>query len=133
LERLSAELGVAAFLHFEGPVPRADLAREYSSALACVIASRAESFSLVALEAMSQGCPVIAVPVGGLLDLVEDGRTGLFFEADDPASLAAAIARIGADAELRSTLTCNAYEFARRFNWQAVLDSYEAAYRDVCA
>jgi glycosyltransferase involved in cell wall biosynthesis len=133
LQRLAEELRVGAFLEFAGPVPRAELGREYASALACLVASRTESFSLVALEAMSQGAPVIAAPVGGLRDLIEDGRTGLFFEPDDPASLAAAIARIAADAKLRAMLTSNARDFARHFSWDAVLDGYEAVYRETLA
>ncbi|WP_085085267.1 glycosyltransferase [Azospirillum oryzae] len=58
-----------------------------------VVPSRWEAFGLSAAEAMSYGCPVLARAVGGLPELVIDGKTGLLFEADDPNVLADLLAR----------------------------------------
>jgi len=53
-----------------------------------------EPFGMVVLEAWAQGRAVIAHRIGGLPEIVEDGRTGLLAEPGDPASLAGAIARL---------------------------------------
>lgn len=56
-----------------------------------VMPSLKEGLSLSVLEAQACGIPVVASGVGGLLDIVEDGRTGYLFEPKDPESLASAI------------------------------------------
>ncbi len=73
---------------------RTDVAALIAGADACVIASRSESFGLVALEAMQQSRPVIATAVGGLQDIVVDEHTGLLVAPDDAPALAAAILKL---------------------------------------
>ncbi len=58
----------------------------------------------VIAEAMSQGLPVVATRGGAVMELVEDGRTGLLVPDGDPEALAAALARIAAEPELRYAL-----------------------------
>jgi starch synthase len=52
---------------------------------------------MVALEAMGRGRPVIASAVGGLPEIVDDGRTGMLVAAGDVEALAAAIAELASD------------------------------------
>lgn len=56
------------------------------------------------MEAMARAVPVVTTAVGGIPELVEEGRTGLIVPPDDPAALRAALARLAADARLRLTL-----------------------------
>ena len=80
---------------------------------------------------MAYGRPVIATAVGGLLDAVEDGVTGLLVPPRDPAALRAAIATLLSDAELRQRLGTAAREAAwDRFSWQVSTERTLAAYRD---
>lgn len=58
-----------------------------------LISSRAEGLPLAALEAMAQGVPVAAFGLGGLPELIEDGRTGFLAPPDDPDRLAACVGR----------------------------------------
>ena len=59
---------------------------------------------MVAREAMAYGRPVVATAVGGLVDAVSDGETGLLVPANDPEALRAAVMGLLEDAELRRRL-----------------------------
>jgi glycosyltransferase involved in cell wall biosynthesis len=81
--------GRAALLGF-----RADPTECYRAASIVVVPSRVEPFGNVAVEAMAAGRAVVATDVGGLPEIVDDGRTGLLCPPDDAAALAAAITRL---------------------------------------
>jgi glycosyltransferase involved in cell wall biosynthesis len=107
-----------------GFVPHDELERLYERAAVVVCPSRREGFGVVCAEAMAHGRPVVASAVGGLLDLVVDGETGLLVPARDPAALRGALERLLGDAELRERLGAAARERIRqRFAWDAVLDA----------
>jgi glycosyltransferase involved in cell wall biosynthesis len=79
---------------------------------------------------MAHGRPVVASAVGGLLDLVVDGETGLLVPPRDVTALRAALERLLGDAALRARLGAAARERAReRFSWDVVtaatVDLYE--------
>jgi type III pantothenate kinase len=81
-------------------------------------------------EAMAHGRPVVASAVGGLLDLVEDGVTGLLVPPGDEAALRAAVERLLGDRELRDRLGAAARERAReRLGVEAATAATLAAYR----
>lgn len=66
------------------------------------------------LEAMASGVPVVASAVGGIPELVVDEETGLLVEPGDPQALAAAIARLINDAELRQRFAAAGHARASR-------------------
>ena len=74
-------------VRFVPPQPHHLLSTYYRAADVCLVPSRSESFGLVALEAAACGTPVVAAAVGGLLTLVDDGRTGFLVDGRDPARL----------------------------------------------
>ena len=87
-----------------GFVPRAELGPYYERAAVVCVPSRREGYGVVAREAMAYGRPVVATAVGGLVDAVEDGVTGLLVRPKDPDALRRAIARTLADRDLRIQL-----------------------------
>ena len=85
---------------------------------------------MVAREAMAYGRPVVATAVGGLVDAIDDGVTGLLVAPGDATALRTAIERLLGDRELRNSLGANAALRAReRFSpepaAQAVLKAYD--------
>ena len=76
-----------------------------------------EGFGLVVLEAMSQGLPVIATPVGCVPDLVRDGETGVIVPLRDSKGLAGAVTRLMASPSSRARLGANAVASVASMSW----------------
>jgi len=115
-----------------GMVPHHELLRLFARAAVVACPSHREGFGVVCAEAMAHGRPVVASAVGGLLDLVRDGETGLLVPPGDVAALRAALERLLTDAGLRRRLGAAARERARAvLSWEAhteaMLDAYAAA------
>lgn len=110
LEALARQLGVenARFLGTRDDIP--DLLCRVSC---LVLASDWEGCPLAVLEAMAAGVPVVATRVGGVEELVEDGRTGSLVDAGDEQGLAAAIVALLSDPARAATLGANGRERAR--------------------
>lgn len=117
-----------------GFVPHDELLGLYARASVVACPSHREGFGVVCAEAMAHGRPVVASAVGGLLDLVVDGQTGLLVPPRDPAALRAALERLLADDELRRRLGAAGRDRARRLlSWKTVTDATIAAYREALA
>jgi len=69
-----------------------------------------EAFGRVIIEAQASGVPVVATEVGGVVDIIENGKTGLLVPPADPTSMAGAIIKIFKDAKLATELAENAYK-----------------------
>jgi len=95
LHRLPAELGIAESVTFRGHLE--DPHAEWGDCDVYVQASRAETFGMAAAEAMALGVPVVAAAVGGLPELIDDGRSGILVPAEDPRALADAVASLIGD------------------------------------
>jgi glycosyltransferase involved in cell wall biosynthesis len=80
-----------------GFVPPHDVGPYYDRAAVVVVPSRREGYGVAAREAMAHGRPVVASAVGGLLDAVEDGVTGVLVPPGDVAALRASLERVLAD------------------------------------
>jgi glycosyltransferase involved in cell wall biosynthesis len=93
-----------------GFVPHAEVGPYYERAAVVCVPSRREGYGFVAHEAMAYGRPVVATRVGGLVDAIEDGVTGLLVPPGDPAALRRAIERALGDAALRARLGSAARE-----------------------
>ncbi|MGH7119753.1 MAG: glycosyltransferase, partial [Acetobacteraceae bacterium] len=130
IERLSAlhadEGGEPSLLSFAGAIDDAELLRLYREALAVVVPSRAEGFSLPVIEAMAQGSPVLASAIPVHAELITD--PAFLFPPDDPRALARLVERVLSDPSFAASLIAagrtawprfRAERVAERF-WQAV-------------
>lgn len=102
IRALVTTLGIADRVQFAGAV--SPPYRRLAAAAVCVSCSTREPFGLVVVEAAACGTAVAAAAAGAMTELIEDGKTGLLFDADDPASLADVLQRLLDDAELRASL-----------------------------
>jgi glycosyltransferase involved in cell wall biosynthesis len=92
------------FPHAVGFVPPSQLGPYYERAAVVVVPSRREGYGVAAREAMAHGRPVVASAVGGLLDAVEDGVTGVLVPPGDVSALRDALTGFLADDVRRHTL-----------------------------
>jgi colanic acid/amylovoran biosynthesis glycosyltransferase len=144
LELVEAAHGLPLVLVGDGPlrgrvpqargfVPREELVRLLDEAAVVACPSRREGFGMTCLEAMAHGKPVVASAVGGLLDLVVDGETGVLVPPRDRGALRAGLERLLGDAELRRRLGAAARERAAAFEWSHVVPRLLALYERVAS
>lgn len=100
LESCAARLGLGGRVVFTGF--RLDVSELLSEAAVSVLPSLSEGLSNTLLESMATGVPVVATRVGGNVEVVEDGMTGLLVPPRDAAALGRAICRLLEDRELAS-------------------------------
>jgi glycosyltransferase involved in cell wall biosynthesis len=113
-----------------GFVAPARVGAYYERAAVVVCPSHREGYGVAAREAMAHGRPVVASAVGGLLDAVEDGVTGLLVPPRDPNALRQAIETLLTDAGLRQRLGSASRAAASvRFTWDAATAETLRAYR----
>lgn len=96
-----------------------------------VLPSTSEGLPMALLEAMAWGRAIVATKVGGVPDVLSDNEDALLVPPSDPPALAAALARLAADADLRARLGPAARERARRLNAEEVTDRLDGIYREL--
>lgn len=110
LEELVGSLGVGDHVELMGPRPRHEvldlMRRAQVLAAPCVTGpdGNRDALPTVLLEALAVGLPVVATPVGGIPEIVDDGVEGLVVPEGDPRALADALERILGDEPLRAAL-----------------------------
>ena len=134
LRRLARSLGVADRVDLRGRVERASLPALMRSADAVVCVPWYEPFGIVPLEAMACGVPVVASAVGGMIDTVVDGVTGVHVPPRRPDLLAGELVSLLADPARRAGLGAAGAERARtRYSWDLVARATLDVYRSLTA
>jgi glycosyltransferase involved in cell wall biosynthesis len=111
LRDLARELGIGERVALAGFMDQDELPSAYAEADAFAFPTLEDPFGFVLLEAAAAGLPAIASPrAGATADLIADERNGLVADPDDLDAMAAAIARLASDRDLRERLGRAAYE-----------------------
>jgi glycosyltransferase involved in cell wall biosynthesis len=130
LRALVAELGLEGRVQMLGHVVPIQPAIEDVSMV--VVPSLGEGFGMVALEAMERARPVIASTIGGLVDIVEDGETGILVPPAESEPLAQAIVELAEDPERARRLgDAGRRQALARFSHERSLERTELLYRSL--
>lgn len=124
-EELAERLGVGGRVHWLGVVSEVEIVYELADAF--VLPSSYETFSLVTFEAAASGLPILATPVSGVRELIDDGRNG-FLITQEPQLIAERLRRLGSDPSLRERLGRAARSSALDFSWDEMVARHEALY-----
>lgn len=120
------------WIHYCGSASPADIPQILAEAAILVLPSLEDNCPMVVIEALSCGVPVVASNVGGIPDLIDNGKNGFLFESQDLSSLCQALERLLTNADLYQAFSRNARETAlKKFSPRAVADSHIDIYREI--
>jgi phosphatidylinositol alpha 1,6-mannosyltransferase len=115
--------------HFLGYQTGVTLAESFASADIFIFPSTTETFGLVTLEAMASGLTPVAAKMGGAIEIIEEGSSGLFAKPLDSADLAQKVEWLLDHPQLSRAMGEQAYRRAQQYRWESILnrlfDSYE--------
>lgn len=132
LDDLVDRLKLRDKVQFLGPVPHKELVNWYRSSCVVVNPSLSESFGISIVEGMACGIPVVGTKVGGMLETIVNGQTGLLVDPERPDLLAEAVVSLLNDRETAVWMGANGRTRAvERFSWRARADRLLSAYRMV--
>jgi glycosyltransferase involved in cell wall biosynthesis len=129
LEAQAQALGIDAAVSFLGQ--RRDVAALLRGSTAFAFPSFMEAFPNGVMEAMAAELPVVATRVGGIPELIEDGRNGILVPSGDHEALAQGLLRVLSDPALAAGLAAAARStVAQRYSFQRMVSDFEALYRE---
>ena len=128
LQQLASELKISKNVIFTGFVPDEDLPNLYAIAHGFIIAGTAELQSIVTMEAMATGLPVLAVNAVALPELVKNNENGYLFEYGDVHALAEKMTRMFSDEELRKAMSKKSLLFISEHTIEKSIAKFEAVY-----
>jgi glycosyltransferase involved in cell wall biosynthesis len=131
LEKLTRDLGLVDCVTFTGFLDRAQLNSQLLDSDLFILTTSStpiayEGFGLVYLEANACGCPVLAARIGGSVEAVHEGVSGIFVNEPTADGIGNALAKFFSGSVHFDANACVA--FARKFSWAKVADHCLARY-----
>lgn len=118
LKRQTRQLNLEKKVIFTGFVSERKKQDLLSKAWLLVSTSLREGWGLNVIEAAACGTPTVVYKVPGLVDSVQDKKTGLICQTNSPEELAQNLVKLLTDKKLRNTLSENALNYSRGFSWE---------------
>ncbi len=113
--------GLGDRVKFLGYVPHTEMPQYLHISDIFIRPSLSEGFGNSYIEAMAAGLPVIATPVGGIVDFIVDGKTGLFCDVGNPKSIAQKVNQLIEDKEMTQQLVINSMDMVRnKYQWSLI-------------
>ena len=129
LEDLAHQLGLTEQVIFLGSQDRLGVRKRLRECRFVVLPSRVEPFGIAVLEALASRRPVVASAVGGIPEIIEDGKNGILVEPENPQALCDAMTMVWNDRELAERLACAGYATVQQhFQWEIAAARYEATF-----
>lgn len=130
LERRAREIGIRDRVYFLGEMDRSEVGRIISSSDVFVRTPLSEGFGISFLEAMAAEVPVVATPVGGIPDFLEDGETGLFAEVGNVTDIREKVEELIGNELLREKLKKQAKGMVEeKYDWNMIAKGIYDLYR----
>ena len=123
LKNLVEQEKVSDRVTFLGQVSHTEIPKYLKISDVFIRPSISEGFGNSFIEAMAAGIPVIATPVGGIVDFLKDRHNGLFAEVGNPGSIAEAVLEYLNNPELRETVVENGFQTAERYDWKKIAEN----------
>jgi glycosyltransferase involved in cell wall biosynthesis len=123
LYSLCSNLKIKERVHFLGKISDEELKLLYEQSSICILGTEKEGWGLVAMEAQSYGCPIVAFDVPGIRDSVINGVTGILVKFGDEVEMVKALNLLSSDVKTLRRLSINAIDRSKGFSW-------EECYRD---
>jgi len=121
LKKRAVDIGVADRVKFLGYIPHTEMPKYLQVSQIFVRPSISEGFGNSFIEAMAARIPVIATPVGGIVDFLKDKETGLFCEVNSPEDIARKVEIYLHDQNLKNEIIDNAFNMViRDYDWNLV-------------
>jgi glycosyltransferase involved in cell wall biosynthesis len=127
-------LGISEQIHLLGWLNAGELTAIYDQADIFCLPSHNEGVPMSVLEAMSHGLPVVCTPVGGLPDIVRDGKNALYAKPGDPGSIANALLHLLREPDMAATLAkAGQNTVIDNFHIQQIIERLEELYWELAA
>lgn len=123
------QCGVSEKIEWLGYCSHEELAELGRKSLCLVSTSRVESFCMVALEAMSWGCPVVVANATAMPESI--GSAGLLATSGDPENFAENVLLLSEDLGLRSNLKTLGLRLSRKRSWSEAARQFESLFRSI--
>jgi len=128
LLQLAADLGISSYVHLLGFVSEEDLPRVYHTGDVFAIASVAELQSIVTLEAMASGLPIVGADAVALPHLIENGRNGYLFDPGDIKGISARLDSLLSSPEDLASMGTESRKMADPHDHSRSLERFEEIY-----
>ncbi|MCK5580788.1 MAG: glycosyltransferase family 4 protein [Candidatus Omnitrophica bacterium] len=132
LEDYAKVLNIKDIIEFKGKIPFEEAGDFLRQMDIVVLVSVYESFGVVGLEAQSLGIPVVGVNVGGVSEIIDEGKTGLLIPPHDADAMAGAVIQLLKNDDLRQRMSAQGPLFVKRnFEWEENVMSMVRLYEDL--
>jgi glycosyltransferase involved in cell wall biosynthesis len=131
VEEFARRRGILEAIEFPGFLDMEGKCRAAQATDIFINTSHADNMPVAVVEACAFGQPVISTRVGGVGDLIANGRTGLLVDDDDAHGMAAAVRRLLADPALAFRLAQAGRSRAEESSWDRVRPLWESCFAEV--
>lgn len=118
MERQVCDLNLSAYVEFVGRQAQENLQDYYDGIDILLMPSRSEGFGLTAIEGMARGCVIVASDVGGLSEVVLDGKVGVLHKNEDIFDIVNKVISLIGDRKSLDTISKAAVEYVSRFDFR---------------